>query len=1110
MRCARCATELLPGKPFCHGCGARARSSCPACGALADPGWRFCPDCGGALAAQELPAREDELGLRQHIPAALAERIRSAGVGRGERKQVTVFFCDLAGSTEIAARLDPEVYRELLDQYLQRVFAEIHRVEGIVNQLAGDGFMALFGAPLAHGDDPVRAVRAALAAQHAIAELSQRTLAERGFALRARIGIHTGPVVVGTVGNDLKMDYTAIGDTTNLAARLQELAEPGSIWLSDTTERLVRGRFLTEAIGPIQVRGRGEPVAAWRVLGAAPARTHMAIVRERGLTPFVGREVELAQLEDCFRRLASRSGQLVSLVGDAGSGKSRLVYELKQRIKGRGATLFEARCSALMQAVPYAPWARMLERYVGVEPGDSPETINRKLVELLGSASLPTLPYLRSQLGLPAPELAQVQPDTARQQAFDAFNQLVRTAARKGPVVMIIEELHWIDDSSLEMLRVAALELHRGPVMLLVTHRPEYEPRLRTSAAETRLHLVPFGAAEGEAILRAAAGGDPPAELARRILAKAEGNPFYIEELTRALLDDGTLERLDGGELVATRSVDEIAIPDTVQEVLAARLDRLRAPAKRVAQVASVLGREFPREQLARMLEHEWIDAGLELEELERQGILHRKAGLSESIYRFGESLTQSVAYESLLLSERRELHGRAAQIIEGSTAAGDPSRLALVAHHWARSHDRRRGAEALVAAAAIAEDLPAYGNALRLFGEAWDLLEELLADQPEPDPELVRLALQAARGVGMLSVIHGSPDPGAALRATERAEVLGEKLGEAAALALIRSVRALVVMAHLRERYAQGLELLEGAIELAESEGLERLVVSLARPLALAYAFDGRLADARRCIELAIERLVAGGEAEPPSDTYLGARFFQARILLQADALELGEAVARETHRQALARDNRTLQSGTAALIARALFERGEYAEAPRWAEEAIRVGGSIGNHGPELVGHAVSWGVRAAGGERPEPRALELPEHGLHAGSFWAEFDLWVEILLDLGEVEAAGRFARLNERAAAGGMREALSRVALAEVQLAQQPPEVDAAVEALRDAEAWAERFGSRSTRARALLGLAQAARLRGVAAPAEAREAAELFTGLGMTRYAERARALLGS
>jgi tetratricopeptide (TPR) repeat protein len=372
-----------------------------------------------------------------------------------------------------------------------------------------------------------------------------------------------------------------------------------------------------------------------------------------------------------------------------------------------------------------------------------------------------------------------------------------------------------------------------------------------------------------------------------------------------------------------------------------------------------------------------------------------------------------------------------------------------------------------------------------------------------------LRLALQAARGLGMLNVIHGSPDPAPALRATERGEALAERLGDTAALAMIRAVRGLVVMAHLRERYPQGLEQLESAIELAESEGLERLVDSMARPLALAYALDGRLADARRCIVLAIGRLVERGEGDRPSDTFLGARFFEARILLQADALDEAEDVARETHRWAVERNNRTIQAGSAALIAQARFERGDLADAERWAEQAILLGAAIGSHVAELTGQAVAWGVIGERGTRPELSGFEWTEHATHPGSFGADFDLLIEVLLSLGEVGEARRFARLAERSAAGAMREASYRIVSAEVALANDPPEVDAAVEALREAQAWAERFGSRLTRARALLGLARAARARGVAEPAEALEAAELFGALGFERRARQARALAG-
>jgi len=366
MQCVNCGTTLIAGKPFCHACGARVMTACPQCGATLTPGFRFCPDCGFQLAAQAgdapvLPPTVAAPRVLPSMPEELAQKIRaSKDAVEGERKQVTVLFCDLAGSTALAERLDPEEYHDLLEQYLELAFREIYRFDGIVNQLAGDGFMALFGAPVAHEDAPQRAVRAALDLQRALTTFNERLLAERGLELRARVGIHTGPVVVGTVGNDLKMDYSAIGDTTNLAARLESLAEPGAIFISEPTFRLVRGMFRVRPVGPFTVKGKREPVHAYAVLGLGEATTPMALAAERGLTPFVGRAAELAQIDACFRRLHEHFAQVVTVVGDAGSGKSRLVYEIKQRLSGEPVVFFEARCSAWNQST--SAWCPMSRR----------------------------------------------------------------------------------------------------------------------------------------------------------------------------------------------------------------------------------------------------------------------------------------------------------------------------------------------------------------------------------------------------------------------------------------------------------------------------------------------------------------------------------------------------------------------------------------------------------------------------------------------------------------------------------------------------------------------------------------------------------------------------
>jgi class 3 adenylate cyclase len=330
----------------------------------------------------------------------LAAKIRaSQGVVAGERKLVTVMFCDLVGSTSIAERLDPEDYRDLLEEYMALVFREVYRVEGIITHLAGDGVMALFGAPIAHEDAPYRAVYAALAIRDALAELNARGHAGCTIDLQVRIGVHTGPVVVGTVGSDLKMDYTAIGDTTNLAQRLQSVADPGMVLISDATHRLVRGFFEVLPARRFEVKGKRDPVAAHEVRGFSSTTTAIAVAEARGLTPLVGRGEELAQLTACFDRLSGSLSQVVTVVGEAGSGKSRLIYELKQRLAEVPVTFFEARCSAMTQAVPYAPWVTMMRQYFGIASGDREEEATAKIAAKLG-ADAATAPALCQVMNL--------------------------------------------------------------------------------------------------------------------------------------------------------------------------------------------------------------------------------------------------------------------------------------------------------------------------------------------------------------------------------------------------------------------------------------------------------------------------------------------------------------------------------------------------------------------------------------------------------------------------------------------------------------------------------------------------------------------------------------
>ena len=1129
MRCARCGTELVPGKKFCHACGAPAPLACPSCGARIEAGWKFCPDCGRVLddaaplpvAAAAVPAaqpaeRDERLArLARHIPETLAQRIRAAGAVSGERKRATVFFCDLVGSTAIAERLDPEVYRELLDRYLEVVFAEIYRFEGIVNQLAGDGLMALFGAPIAHEDAPERAVRAALAIQHALAELSARLLAEGGVALHARVGIHTGIVVAGTVGNDFKMDYTAIGDTTNLAARLQSLAEPGAIVISEATHALLRGAFRTAPLGPFDVKGKSEPVTAHQVLGLA----ERAPAFGGELTPFVGREGELAQLEACFDRLSTRLAQVVSVVGDAGIGKSRLVHEFKKRLAGRELELLETRCSSITRSVPYAPWVSMFKRWFGVGTGDDGRAACAKVASRFsseGGALDESYTDLCWMMSLPAEGKRDDGDGTTRHRGFEAVSRLIERTSRRVPVVMIIEDLHWLDDASREVLEMAVARTDTAAVMIVTTHRPDHRPNWQSNAAFTQLRLRPLGDADAAHIVRARAGGALPREVEQRILRKADGNPFYLEELTRTLVEDGTLVARDGG-VVVTRGSDEIRIPDTIGEVLGARIDRLRPAAKRVAQVASVLGRQFRRRHVEALLAPESIDVEAELGELERRGVLHRNGGMSPDEFRFGESLTQEVAYEGLLLRERRGLHDRIAAVLEAEgrepTQEGDArARLAVAAHHFARGDDRVRGIGALLAAAREAQALPSYGDAMRLYREAWRLAEVALDEAREASPALKRIALEAAVGICSAAAVYGDSESESDQRAALRGLALADEVGDLELHSNLLASYGLVTLNGPQQGFAEGVRLVEQAVEIAHRSGSVIAVFRAQRGLIYAYVLDGRFGEARRLADEIIASFDRLGDAARDTDAALGARFFLGRILIDSDGYADAEPWIRETLARAERVGNRTVKSASASMLGTLAFLRGDYDAAEHWAGVALPIAEAIESLAALRGASATLLLVRAQRGSPGLSTAeLDRLERGLlSSGDLGSGFEWIVEALLENGELARARKLAEARVARAGGRMREAKAALSLGLVALRAGPEELAAAERLFGDALARAKAIGLRSVQGRAHLGLAEIARNRGQddAKIAHAKHAISLLRPLEMAHYEARAARLL--
>jgi class 3 adenylate cyclase/tetratricopeptide (TPR) repeat protein/ABC-type lipoprotein export system ATPase subunit len=1078
MRCTRCGTELIAGKKFCHACGTRASRLCPGCGVSVAPEFRFCPDCGLALAPEglpDVPPPTDPHLLRQ-MPEGLAYKIRAAqDAVEGERKQVTVLFCDLAGSTAIAERLDPEEYADLLDEYLALAFREIYGLEGIVTYSAGDGLMALFGAPVAHEDAPQRAIRAALAINDALARLNERLRAERGLDLHARIGIHTGPVVVGTVGNDLKMDYTAIGDTTNLASRLEALAAPGTILVSEPTYRLVRGFFRVRAAGPFTVKGKTDPVPAYEVLGETAAATRMTIAAERGLTPLVGRDEELAQLDACFRRLGGNLAQVVVVVGEAGLGKSRLLYEFRRRLDGEQVTFFEGRCSALGQGAPFFPFVTMLKQYFGLAPDDTVEAACAKVSAVLGDGSAEMAeqeyPALSRLLGLRRASAGEPEAEALKRETFDAVTRLLVAESDEAPVVMMVEDLHWLDDASRELLETVVSRLERARVMVVVTHRPEDRAGWRTRAALTQLVLRRLSDDDVRTVFRAVAGGALPEQLEHLLVAKAEGSPFCAEEITRSLVEEGYLVQNGGGRKL-TRPIEEIRIPGTVQEVIAARLDRLPAAAKRVVQVAAVLGRQFRRDQLARLLASEGIDVDGALAGLEERGIFHRKSIVARDEYRFGESLTQEVAYEGLLLRQRRQLHERIATLLAEEPGEVTAERSAVLAHHLARSDNRAKAVDALLAAGQAAERLPSFRTAIDFYRRAWEL-----ADGQPTDERYEPAALAASAAISRLGALYGWPGLDETERATRRALDLSRKLHDAETEAGLTYF--LGVMTILRGEFSDGLAIVEQSVTMAQQAGLELSRLKLARGLAINNAFDGRFDVALRTIDWIIAELKRL-EADQLGDVYVSALWIRDNVLYFQDDLDAAYASAQQTVALARRVPNRTVTSGAASTLAQIQFLRGEYDEALQWADEALAVAEAIGNITGFPAPAAIALASRVELGKPTDAqRYLELIDQAFAAGStMQTSFRFIADGLLAVHDLERAARFvdALREHPIRTGRLRDAFTSAALGELLLRLG-----------RDAEAertfghamgLAELIGSRTTFAAAALGCAELAAARG--------------------------------
>jgi class 3 adenylate cyclase len=855
--------------------------TCARCGRPNPHEARFCMQCGSRL----LP-ESTERDPRVYTPPHLAERIlRSRAALEGERKPVTVGFIDVLGSLALAEELDAEEWHRTLDQFFEILARGIHRYEGTINQYTGDGVMALFGAPLAHEDHALRACHAALHLRERLRRWAEELRRERGIDFHFRIGLNSGEVVVGRIGDNLRMDYTAQGSTVGLAARLQQIAEPDAAFVGTSTARLVAGFFELEDLGEFRLRGISQPERVFALRGRGRARSRLDLARARGLSRFLGREKEMLRLESALEAARENGGRAIAVYGEPGVGKSRLAFEFLERARGRGVRVYEGHGVAHGSPVPFLPVRELWRDAFEIESGDDDRRVRQKIAGALALADrdlAADLPLLFDFMGVPDPEArAPVLEGSGREQRL--FRVLARVAARtvrEEPSVVFLEDLHFFDAASLRFVEGALPTRARTRTLWLLNYRTGFHAPWLDHDALERIALAPLDPAAADALLAEALGPDPALrELAGRIRARAGGNPLFLEEVVRALAERGALLGSPGAYRLARR-VEEIEVPDSIRALLASRIDHLGEPEKELLQTAAVIGRRFATQVLREVsgLPRDRFERALGA--LERAELVVPDGEASEGAFAFAHPLAQEVAYRAQLRERRRSLHGAVASALSRGEETQDPARAALVAHHFEQAGNRMAAARFLHRAAReLSPTEPREALAL------WRRLRALLAHAPA-SPELALLGAAAARWLLFLGSTQGMPRAEAdAIH--EEGRRAAERVRDRRALALVLANYGLY-RAQVAVEPDAHLALAEQALAIARQDGKEPLERAMRARVALAHAFAGRFEVAHR---LAIELISLPEPALEPLDRatlYWVAGDAAAELGHEEEALEI------------------------------------------------------------------------------------------------------------------------------------------------------------------------------------------------------------------------------
>lgn len=858
LRCASCGFENPVSAKFCEECGAKITRVCPACGKNVGGGAKFCGECGASMGGASSVRPSSPNSPIDYTPPYLAERIRAAqsdmearGAPDGERKTVTALFADMAGSTALIHDLDPEDARRLIDPVLALMMDAVHHYEGYVAKSMGDGILALFGAPIANEDHPQRALLAALRMQEAMRQYAGEVRVSQGISLQIRVGVNTGEVVVRTIRiRDLHTDYDPIGKSIHIASRMENIAVPGSIVVSDYTHNLTDGYFAFRSLGAIPIKGLPEPLPLFEVVGLGPLRTRLQVSASRGLARFVGRRDELERLLRARTEARSGRGQIVAVVGEPGVGKSRLCHEFKM-VAPADSLVLETFSVSHGKAYPYLPLIELLRNYCQVSAQDDEKLRRKKLaakVLTLDCALRDSLPYLLHLLGAaqPSSALSQMDSQIRQQRTFEALKRLLLRESEAQPLEIIIEDLQWLDSETEAFLEFIVESAASARILLLLNCRPEYHRHWGGKSHYTELRLEPLRELDAQELLQVllghAAGFDT---VERLILDQTQGNPFFIEEVVQALVEEHALSG-QRGNYQPKRIPDKLHIPSTIQGVLSGRIDRLDAAEKKLLQTLAVIGKVIPWSLIARVAAQSVDTTRSLLARLQEAEFIYERPTFPEVEYSFKHALTQEVTYGQILRERRLALHERIAGAIEALFSTQIEQHCGELAHHFSHSGNTTKAVEYLHCAGRQAVQRSADAEAVAHLTMALALLPGL---PDSPDRKRRELAILISLGPALMATKGFAAQEVKATYA--KALSLCRQVGET--IQLFPALLGLRTYYLLRAELQTASELARQLLELAEQTQDPALLIQARRALAVNLFSLGELAPAREQLERAI-----------------------------------------------------------------------------------------------------------------------------------------------------------------------------------------------------------------------------------------------------------------